>query len=346
MTIEMPSLLSVVAAAHARGEEVWESSDARVIRVYGGANNVLYRVESGEEKYACKLCLADERRRAAREYSALRLLQDAGLDLAPNPLWFDATYQIVPFPAVVYSWLDGIMLEEVPTDQQLTSLIEGYQYLHSLPRQEYVHYNLPEAWFHWFDYQPYLSELDSFLARYGSWFSAVSPEGRKLYPRLEKLVQQCKLHLHSTQNPSPSRYDIHIGMCRVDPNLANCLWGTDHKIRWVDWEYSGWGDPALELADIRWHASWMGLSSEKHQMLRSLYTPHKEDINFYERLEIWDRIVSTRWPFLILRSMWNSSGGTDRSQKGSPAEENKDLQLRLLQTIERAEHFGTEDSSS
>ena len=59
--------------------------------------------------------------------------------------------------------------------------------------------------------------------------------------------------------------------------------------RWVDWEYSGWGDPALELADLRWHAALDGLNSAEHNWLRNSYHRPSRDFGFEERLVVWDR---------------------------------------------------------
>ena len=99
--------LQTVAAAHAVGADTWTESGVAVQRVTGGANNALYRIEADGQRYACKLCVADERRRAAREHGALRLLQAAGLDIAPEPIALDESCALLPFPTVVYRWLAG-----------------------------------------------------------------------------------------------------------------------------------------------------------------------------------------------------------------------------------------------
>jgi Ser/Thr protein kinase RdoA (MazF antagonist) len=93
-----------------------------VRHVTGGANNALYRVETGRRTYAAKLCVADGRRRAAREFGALRLLRAAELDIAPQPVWLDESCAVVPFPVVVYHWLPGEPLGPVPTSHQLTAM--------------------------------------------------------------------------------------------------------------------------------------------------------------------------------------------------------------------------------
>ena len=78
-------LLRAVAAAHAAGTDAWTLDGLAVRRVTGGNNNALYRVEADRQAYGCKLCVADEAHRAAREYRVLNLLCTAGLDIAPDP---------------------------------------------------------------------------------------------------------------------------------------------------------------------------------------------------------------------------------------------------------------------
>jgi hypothetical protein len=137
------------------------------------------------------LCVADECRRAAREYGALRLLHETGLDIAPQPLWLDDSCTIVPFPAIAYRWLPGKPLSPSPTAQQLAALLDSFQRLHTLQPVDFEDYHIPDAWFHWFDFAPYLAELCDFLAKYGSWLAATDPEGQDLHDRLARLVDSC-----------------------------------------------------------------------------------------------------------------------------------------------------------
>jgi aminoglycoside phosphotransferase (APT) family kinase protein len=250
--------------------EAWTDSSVTVHRVTGGGNNALYRVEADGQSYACKLCVADERRRAAREYGALGLMHAAGLDIAPQPLWLDDSCTIVPFPAVAYRWLSGEPLSSSPTAQQLAALLDSFQRLHTLQPAEFEDYDIPDAWFHWFDFAPYLAELHGFLAEHGPWLAATAPEGQELCDRLARLVDSCA-EVVMTSGVDPGRESVPLRLCRVDPNLANIVWSGDGRLRWVDWEYSGWGDPALDLAELRWHSALAELSEAQHDWLRNNY---------------------------------------------------------------------------
>jgi len=135
----------------------------------------------------------------------------------------------------------------------------------------------------------------------------------------------------------PGRGRFPLRLCRVDPNLANGVWGKDGRLRWVDWEYSGWGDPALDLAELRWHAALAGLSEAQHAWLRDNYRRPAGDASFEERLVLWDRLLATRWPFLILRWLWSVHHGPDRVRLTQPDADPVELRTCLIRFIERAE---------
>ena len=330
--------LRVVAAAYAAGADTWIEDSVTVRRVTGGFNNALYRVEADGQCYACKLCVADECRRAAREYAALRLLQAAGLDIAPQPLWLDESCAIVPFPAVAYRWLPGEPLSSSPTAQQLASLLDSFHRLHALQPGDFEDHGIRDAWAHWFDFELYLADLRDFLAKYGAWLATTDPDGRDLRDRLARLVDSCA-EVVRTATVNPGRESVPLRLCRVDPNLANTVWSGDGRVRWVDWEYSGWGDPALDLAELRWHPVLAELNEAQHAWLRDNYRRPVGDYAFGERLAVWDLLRATRYPFLILRWLWSEHHGPDRLRLTRPVADVAELRARLVRFIERAERF-------
>lgn len=330
--------LPVVAAAHAACAETWTQGKVSVRRIPGGYNNALYSVWSDGCRYACKLCVSDERERAAREYGTLAFLRAAGLDIAPQPLLLDDTGEILPYPAVVYRWLPGEPLCAPLGTEQVRALLASIQAIHDLRGDSVPGAELPTAIFHWFDSDPYLDELRGFVSGYGGWLASTGAEGQVLHDRLCRLVDSCAAHLTSSST------DLALGafplaLCRVDANLANAIWGEDERLRWVDWEYSGWGDPALDLSDLRWHAALERLDDAQHTWLREHYRRPADDPSFENRLALWDRLLVTRWPFLLLRALWSAYNGPDRVRLTQWAVRPAETRSRLLALTERAERF-------
>ena len=130
---------------------------------------------------------------------------------------------------------------------------------------------------------------------------------------------------------------------RVDPNLANIIHGSDGVIRWVDWEYSGWGDPAIDIAELRWHAALQPAGEIALQWLRSNYSPPFDDPDFSRRLHVWDYILAVRWPFLILRVLWSNYNGPDRERLSTVEISSEQLHRRLISTIQKAEKLFKRD---
>ena len=335
---EIRDWLPAVAAAHEAGADDWVGDDVTVRRVTGGFNNALYRVAVDGQSYVCKLCVADGRRRAAREHNTFRLLHAAGLELAPQPLWLDESCTVLPFPTVVYHWLPGRPLDSPPTPRQLVALLEGYHNIHALRQRDYAQFGILDAWFHWLDFEPYLVELRGFLAEYGTWLATAEPDGQDLRDRLARLVNGCTEALTAT-DVDPSRESVPLCLCRVDPNLANGVWDDDGRLRWVDWEYSGWGDPALDLAELRWHAALEDLHAEQHRWLRDNYRRPSDDPAFDARVVVWDHIISTRWAFLVLRHLWSQYNGPDRVRLSQTPADPAQVRARLARFIGRAERL-------
>jgi len=328
--------LTAVAWGRKAGRVSFEKEGILYQSIGGGANNALYQIRDGSQLYALKLCIRDNRHRAEREFKALRMLQQTDADLAPQALALDVSCSILPNPAVLYRWLPGETLGGQLSQPQLTALLGSIQKMHSFQQQDYDLANLPDAWFHWFDYAAYLRTMKDFMEAYGSWLARNSAVGRTLQIRLKALLHQlqeavagCKIE--------PSRQLVPLSLCHVDFNLSNAVYGDDGKVRWVDWEYAGWGDPALEVAELRWHAAMEQFRDDQHAWLRDSYRPPQKDAAFWQRVAVWDQVISVHWPFLVLRWLYSLEHGPDRPRLIQPQVDPSQLWERLSFQVERAE---------
>ncbi|MBN1936061.1 MAG: aminoglycoside phosphotransferase family protein [Anaerolineae bacterium] len=341
--------LRAVAAAHEAQQVEMAVDGCGVRRIAGGNNNALYRVDVDGGSLACKLCVDDGRQRAEREYANMRLLCQVGLDIAPEPLRLDTGCALLPFPTVVYRWLDGEPIRPPVSAQQLAALLRSFQQMHDLSPSQYSESAVMDAFFHWFAYAPYLADLNGFLDLYGPWLASLGASDlggglteRALLDRMRRLVDGCA-EMFAKTDVDPGREYVAMGLCRVDANLANTVWGRDGTARWVDWEFSGWGDLAFDLADLRWHAAWEGVSEPEHAWFREHYCRPADDPAFDARLTLWDRLISTRWPLLVLRALWSKFNGPDRQRLSQVQWSADELWARMVRLLERAEQVAGEE---
>lgn len=215
----------------------------RLTRLVGGANNLLYRASSDQGQFAVKFTLRDARDRAGREYHALVALQRAGLDLAPQPVLLER--ERYPQPVVVTTWLAGQSADIPPADDaEWDGLIRHLVTVHALTPAETT-VALPPVVLTMASAQDGLVRLDDQLRRL--------PEEAR--PAALRALADRAAHAPFPAWPQPP-----VALCRGDPNISNFLrrpgtWAS------VDWEYSGWGDPAFEIADLATHPKYDAVPS-------------------------------------------------------------------------------------
>ena len=127
--------------------------------------------------------------------------------MAPQPLWLDESCTVVSYPAVAYRWVSGSPLGPELTSQQLAALEASLQRIHGVRPGDLAGYELSDAWFHWFDFEPYLDELRGLLSEHGPWLIDSERRGPELFARLERLVKACALVVASS-DADPRREQV------------------------------------------------------------------------------------------------------------------------------------------
>lgn len=331
------SWLSIVASVYRAGLDSFSQGGVELTRVRGGGNNALFRVSADGENFAVKLCVQDARHRAEREYGALALFARLGFNLAPKPVLIDTNCALLPHPIVIYHWLDGEPLFGSVNEAQLTALLALVRQTHSIHQADIPEIYFRDAEYHHFDFAWYLDELQGLFSKYGEWL-AERPEDAESYDRIRRLTKRCIQYV-SNVNVNPERPKITLCFCHVDSNLANFIWNERGELHWIDWEYSGWGDPALELAEFESHLGADALTPTQRGWLRQKYCLPEGDHSFDERITVWDHILFTRWALLVARALWSAYHGSDRVRLTTSNDGPDIIRERLVKTIERAEKF-------
>lgn len=289
-------LLGHLATAGRPDDEEWQGW--RIGRIGGGANNLLYRARGEGLDLAVKFTIRDERDRAGREYGALLALHRAGLRIAPEPLLLDrATYEL---PVVVQTWLSGEVPEAPPaTDTQWRRLLEHLAMVHSVTA----------------------ATSDVPLRR--AYIDAGSAEAARALvrwqvehiPATERPVSLRRLlrRLESAGFPVWSRPPA--ALCRVDANTRNFvrrpgLWAS------VDWEYSGWGDPSFEIAQMMVHPAYIGVPAARWRWLVNTVCT----LGDYAPVRIWTyyRVMLVFWVARMARFLYEVPLGLDERLAAPP----------------------------
>ena len=290
--------------------------------IAGGANNLLYRVTRSGRDYAVKFAVRDDRNRAGREYAALAALHHAGLELAPQPIWVD--HDRYRQPVMVQTWLDGEALTAPPqTDGDWEALLRHYCAIHSLtPSQTTV--AIADAVHNAASGSAGRELVHQHVAR-------LPPEARPA--SLLRLLAWFDDWTPPTW-PEPPRT-----LCRVDPNWQNFI-RRPHGWASVDWENSGWGDPAFELADLLVHPAYEGVPMARRQELSAGYAQQMEDPTADVRIQTYYTVLLMWWVVRWARYLYEVPRGLDPRLVARPTGWQEHAEREYAQYLARTEeHF-------
>jgi hypothetical protein len=113
--------------------------------------------------------------------------------------------------------------------------------------------------------------------------------------------------------PSPPRT-----LVRVDGNWRNFVRCRDGLVS-VDWEYSGWGDPAFELSGLAVHPAYEGVANSRWDQFTAAYDQRRDDPTLALRVQTYTTIMLAWWVVRWARSLHEVSLGLDTRLVDRPA---------------------------
>ena len=280
--------LSTEAPATAQEWKGWTVSP-----ISGGANNLIYRASGNEGDFAIKFTIRDSRDRAGREFRALQAVAEAGLDIAPKPILLDT--ESYHQPVVVQSWIDGEVRAEPPeTEEAWLKLVEHQVAIHSI-RPESVNVSLVDAL------------ID---ARSVTECHRLVEENLSLLPESERPDHLTKLVERFQRKSFVEWENPPLVLCRVDCNTLNFIrkptsWAS------VDWENSGWGDRAFELAALILHPAYIDVPYERWEWLIDTYSQLTGDASIAHRAHIYYQTNLVFWNIRWMRYRYEMPRGLD-----------------------------------
>lgn len=290
-------LLEHLEKAKPEGEVSWK--DWQITSLTGGANNCLFRARNSFVDIVIKFAIRDERNRAEREFYSLLLLEETGLEISPKPLLLDTrTYHQ---PVVVQTWIEGERISHPPiTDEEWQELIRYYIVVHSvildantskIPKA-YSASNLTEC----------RTLIDQQLAR---------------IPNAEQPTTLQNLVCRFKETEILNWKHASITLCRIDPNVSNFI-RCETGLVSVDWEYSGWGDPAFDIADLMTHPTYMDVPASRWDWLIQTYSELSNDSSIAIRIGIYYKTLLVWWVARSARFIYEVSRGLDKRLVSHP----------------------------
>jgi aminoglycoside phosphotransferase (APT) family kinase protein len=266
----------------------------QIMPMTGGTNNLLYRAIGPEGDVVIKWCIRDARQRAVREHAALSLLHDAQPGCAPAPIMVDTTRYHQP--VVVQSYVPGaVYATPLETDKAWQPLIDCLVRIHR------VQYRLDTP------IQPAVINAHSVATARQLIQAQLDAIPLDAWPAtLVALVRTLDATAIEELPAMP------LVLCHVDSNYRNFVCTSDGVVA-VDWENSGWGDPAFEIAELVAHPAYMSVSQSRWQWVIDAYScTHDDPLAMRQRIATHLRIYRVWWVARFARYLYEVPRGRDQ----------------------------------
>lgn len=284
-------LLDYLARAERRADGRWNIW--QIANIDGGRNNRLYRAACALGEIVVKFTIRDARDRAGREFGALTALRQAGLKIAPAPLLLDRDHY--PLPVVVQMWLEGEVVDAVPaSDDEWELLLRHLVAVHSV-MPDTVNVDLPTATINAYNVPEGRQLIREYVAAIP--FEEQSADLRELLQRFQA-------------TSLPQWDEKRVALIRLDNNTLNYVRRPEMWLS-VDWENSGWGDPAFDVANLMTHAAYLDVLPSRWEWVAERYCALVDDDTASTRIWTYYTIMAVWWVVRMARYLYEMPRGLD-----------------------------------
>lgn len=301
----------------------------------GGNNRVLaVTLENGEEVLLKRYLLdaRDGRDRAGAEFAALRLMWSAGMRQAARPIHKDPSGAFAIHSLLPGRSMAGRPVARAHVDQAL-SFLKKLQSLRGKAGRIGAAADSRAC------LGDYARHLERRLSRIEAGLPKAPPAARafvrgKIRPAMEALNARFRARCGAALERKLPRSGMILSPS--DFGFHNAVEGPDKTLRFVDFEYFGWDDPAKLAADFSHHQGQRVPPELKRRFREGLARLVPERRAFEERLALVDDLVAFEWILIVLNVL--SPESLSRRRFSDPAREAAALvreRLRRAETMLR-----------
>ncbi len=287
-----------------------KSPVVRTQRVGGGGNSRVFKVQCENGKYYCvKFYFSspfDQRDRLGTEYGSLKFIYEKGIHVVPQPVLIERSELVG-----VYEWIDGQKIaSDTVTANDISFAVNFLAKLENLSHHPNAHlFNTASAGC--FCIKDIIDHIEIKLQKFQSCPTDTEEFRRlKIYldqdflPLLKEILSWIRANLGDTSFDQ----DIETNLRTLSPSdfgFHNALRKDSGQIKFLDFEYFGWDDPAKMIVDFTFHPA-MDLSFElKQSFYQKMLLVFRHDASLRGRVACYYPLLGLLWCLIFLNEFTN-----------------------------------------
>lgn len=282
----------------------------------GGANNRVYRVDAGRFTGLLKWYFRhpnDPRDRLGAEFEFCRFAWEHGVQQAPRPLARDAKQGLA-----LYEFICGESLQGRPIgDEEIAAAVRFYRAVNA-HRDHGRH--LPAAAEACFSPAEHLSAMERRVGR----LEQLVPEdddgasaARFVREDLRPAYDACRetvLRLIREAGDDPEE-PLPVEERRLSPSdfgFHNALRESNGRLRFLDFEYAGWDDPAKTICDFFYQPAIPAPRKSRESFARAILEGTRDPAQHERRVAVLDPVYRVKWCTILLNEFLAAGGARRR----------------------------------
>ncbi len=292
-------------------------SPAGVTPLPGGRNNQVWKVDGGGGSFLLKRYFwseMDPRDRLGQEWAFLSYLRSIGCDAAPAPLAISPTER-----SALLEFIDGTPVQDVtPSDIESASdfflrINAGRDRADSLPLVSEGCLSLKE---HLEVVSGRVNRLEAITPDDPEHVAAVDFVKKAIIPlwrRIEKRIRSCADRELRRVLPTDERC-----LSPSDFGFHNALREADGRLRFLDFEYAGWDDPAKTIIDFCNQPDRILPDDLARAFRNRVATAFPEPSSLLRRIDLLEPLYQLKWTCICLNGFLPGRGFPDPRPDRSP----------------------------
>jgi thiamine kinase-like enzyme len=287
-------LINALIAMHREGQN--GDKGYQFERATEGYNGAVYcATDEQGQKLALKIARKSARQRAWREFTSTRLLHDLGIaDVSPKAQSLHLDIPELQGELVISNWLEGENHVNPPAaneQDEWLAILQSLARIHSIkPHMTPVqHFRAASP------AQHPIENYDLIHQRFNE--LPAGQLGQFSHAEIARVIRQIEATIPAYWGEAPNLSLIHS-----DCHSANMLW-HEGQVYFVDWENSGWADPALDIANMACNWRFMALPDTHQDWLRASYAEMLQDSSLPRRAEVYAIQLDMIWLILYSRML-------------------------------------------
>lgn len=286
-----------VIAGRLVASHLGRSVPVELVSLPGGRNNRVWRVEAEGGPFLLKQYFwspQDPRDRLGQEWAFLTFLHGAEILSAPAPLGFDASSRC--------ALLEFVQGRPIPPDEVGREEVrQAANFFLEIQKHRESGRHLPNVSEACFSVDAHLRMVSERVARLEGisatqWPDAASLVERRILPlwtRIREGILKSPKAFRETPLPDADRW-----LSPSDFGFHNALRGGDGRLRFLDFEYAGWDDPAKTLADFCNQPDGLLLGPLAEIFKEAIFRSAPDSLR--ERFQILEPVYQLKWACICL----------------------------------------------